>query len=614
MTLRAPTANWFEAVVPRDAAARAVHALGATGTVQFDARGAESASLDLTGIGERMERFRGLREEMGHAWPEARYPGLTGDVLVEARLDTNLSRLEAWRDAARPVMHALERFERIRGDLEALGAFVAALGGEADLDLRRLARLDEPLGAGLFVLDAEAEAPQVPSDVIARDLAAGERRFLLAVGRAGKVAEAETEMTAAGARPVRLPLWLPPDPGEAERRIRERIAEVDRRLAGLGAELERIHERHRVAVAVGEIERLEWIAEQLSGQAASAHLAWITGWTSERSGQALSDALAAEGIPGLVQIDEPPEDKEVPTLLANPWWARPFELFVRLLGTPRGGESDPTGIVAVAAPLMFGYMFGDVGQGAVLVALGLWLRRRLPVLSLLVPGGIAAMAFGVAFGSVFGIEGVIPALWLHPIAHPLEVLVPPVVFGAALIALGQLLGASAALWSGRLAEWLRADAGFLVFYLAGLGAVLWPPLALAAAAGAVWFVVGETRGAQVENPFVAAGAALGRFAEEALRAVVNTVSFVRVGAFALAHAGLSLAVVTLAEAAGAVWGILVLVLGNAAIIALEGLVVSVQTTRLILFEFFIRFLTGGGRAFAPTVPPSPEAHSQTEGS
>jgi V/A-type H+-transporting ATPase subunit I len=84
---------------------------------------------------------------------------------------------------------------------------------------------------------------------------------------------------------------------------------------------------------------------------------------------------------------------------------------------------------------------------------------------------------------------------------------------------------------------------------------------------------------------------------------VNTISFVRVGAFALAHAGLCTAVVGIAEAAGpGYWP--VLILGNAVIVALEGLVVGIQTTRLILFEFFIRFLSAQGRRFEPLPPPT----------
>jgi V/A-type H+-transporting ATPase subunit I len=62
-------------------------------------------------------------------------------------------------------------------------------------------------------------------------------------------------------------------------------------------------------------------------------------------------------------------------------------------------------------------------------------------------------------------------------------------------------------------------------------------------------------------------------------------------------------VVGIAEASGAAYWP-VLVIGNAAIIALEGLVVGIQTTRLILFEFFIRFLSAQGRPFEPLTPPS----------
>jgi V/A-type H+-transporting ATPase subunit I len=81
------------------------------------------------------------------------------------------------------------------------------------------------------------------------------------------------------------------------------------------------------------------------------------------------------------------------------------------------------------------------------------------------------------------------------------------------------------------------------------------------------------------------------------------VSFVRVGAFALAHAGLSMAVVGLSDAAASmVFTVLILLLGNVLIIALEGLVVAVQTTRLVLFEFFIRFLHAEGRPFRPLAP------------
>ena len=95
-----------------------------------------------------------------------------------------------------------------------------------------------------------------------------------------------------------------------------------------------------------------------------------------------------------------------------------------------------------------------------------------------------------------------------------------------------------------------------------------------------------------------------------LQLLINTLSFARVGAFALAHAGLSSALAALIGAADSLWlqGA-VLVLGNALILVLEAMVVSIQTTRLVLFEFFTRFLTAAGRPFRPLPPPpslSPE--------
>ena len=114
-----------------------------------------------------------------------------------------------------------------------------------------------------------------------------------------------------------------------------------------------------------------------------------------------------------------------------------------------------------------------------------------------------------------------------------------------------------------------------------------------------------------EGRIAAAARALGELLERTVQILVNTVSFARVGAFALAHAGLSAAVVALAQATGSATGeIAALVVGNVLILVLEGLVVGIQTTRLILFEFFVRFFESRGREFRPLLPPHvTEAHS-----
>jgi V/A-type H+-transporting ATPase subunit I len=288
--------------------------------------------------------------------------------------------------------------------------------------------------------------------------------------------------------------------------------------------------------------------------------------------------------------------------MSNPWWARPFEVFARAMGMPSGTEADPSALLAIAVPLMFGYMFGDVGQGLVIAAAGFALRRRWPIARLFVAGGLSAAVFGLLFGSVFSLHALHP-VWTAPLDDPLAVLLVPLAGGAALLTLGLLLAAMQAQWRGELSQWLTTDAGFVVGYLGVLGAIAWAPGLAIAAAGALLFCLGRAWHARRAT---AALGALGELAERLLQILINTLSFARVGAFALAHAGLSAAIVALMQAAehplaqGAV-----LVIGNVVVIALEVLVVSIQTTRLVLFEFFTRFLEGQGRVFRPLpLPPS----------
>jgi V/A-type H+-transporting ATPase subunit I len=251
---------------------------------------------------------------------------------------------------------------------------------------------------------------------------------------------------------------------------------------------------------------------------------------------------------------------------------------------------------------MFGYMFGDLGQGLVIAGAGLGLRKRWPLARLFVAGGLAAAGFGVLFGSVFSVHALDP-LWIAPLDDPLTILLVPLYGGAVLLAIGLLLNAVEAHWRGELRGWLCSEAWLVVVYF-GLLAAVAQPLGLGlAAAGALLFCVGRAVHAR---RVIAAFAAVGELAERTLQILINTLSFARVGAFALAHAGLSSAIVALMDAsASAAAKALVLVTGNAVVLVLEGLVVSIQTTRLVLFEFFTRFLIAEGRVFRPLpTPPS----------
>jgi len=195
----------------------------------------------------------------------------------------------------------------------------------------------------------------------------------------------------------------------------------------------------------------------------------------------------------------------------------------------------------------------------------------------------------------------VPALWVHPLDAPLSVLLAPLLGGAVLLMLGLALGALEAWWRRQTREWLLIDAALPVVYLALL-ASLWRPVALAIAAAGVAYAV--IAGALHGRSVGAGLRALGELVEKAVQILINTLSFARVGAFALAHAGLSSAIVALMDAADMVIvKALVLVVGNAFVIVLEAMVVSIQTTRLVLFEFFTRFLAAPGRVFHPLPAP-----------
>jgi V/A-type H+-transporting ATPase subunit I len=174
--------------------------------------------------------------------------------------------------------------------------------------------------------------------------------------------------------------------------------------------------------------------------------------------------------------------------------------------------------------------------------------------------------------------------------------------GVVFLLVGIALDILQAAWQGVLAGWLMKHGGIVLAYL-GLIAAWWLPAALWALPLGIALALLGARGGEGRATGMAVAAALGEYVESLMRLFVSSVSFARVGAFALAHAGLSAAIIGIAEAAGGVGYLVIWFIGNVLIIALEGLVTGIQTTRLILFEFFTRFYHAGGREFRPLSVP-----------
>lgn len=598
--IRPEPARWFEVLVARDDTARALEALAATGAVELEARPTAALPAAITDLRPLLQRYAELAQRFRPYWPKAAQTPSTVPELPAETLRRSLARIEAWAAEAEPAIRRLQNDQAERAELELWQRVLHALAA-SNLDLADLARAGPLIDVRLFVFPAAVDPP-LPKSVPVRRFIIGEAVHAIAVGTQEDLAPLALQAAALKGRVHAIPPWLRNQPRGNAAYVATRLAALDRDDAELAADLQALHRRHDLPAALGEAIRLQWVIDNVHALESGELFCWITGWTSDLRGEQLREALDGSRARGILHFPPPPEAKP-PLVLANPAWARPFEIFSRALGMPARDEADPTLLLAFVVPVMFGYMFGDLGQGLVIVAAGLALRKRWPLAQLFVTGGIAAAAFGVLFGSVFNLHDVLPALWLDPLDDPLTVLIVPLYGGAALLTLGLLITALEAYWRRELTGWLCSEIWLIVVYLAIIASPLQPRALWVAAAAAMLFCAGRALTARRAG---AALAAVAELVERTLQIVVNTLSFARVGAFALAHAGLASAVGALmlaAEGQGARW--LVLFAGNAVVVVLEGLVVSIQTTRLVLFEFFTRFLVAQGRTFRPLpLPPS----------
>ena len=609
--LQPRAARWFEILAARDDATRVLEALARTGLVELQARSGTGIPAELGDVMQPLAQFAELAARYRSYWPDAAqcqpsaFPESPGATLQRAR-----AVVRAWAQDAEPVIRRLQGAEAEAADLQLWQGVLPALAAQVHPGCG-LAGAGPLLQVRLFVLpagvDADAALPLgTPGlETLAAPLAHHGPPRLLVAGPPAALQALAQRVGALKGSAHEVPRWLTGDTDADRRQLDERLAARQAEVAAARAALATLHERHGLGAALGDVARLQWLLSNVDALESGPLFCHITGWCSEPAGSRLAQALHDASVRALLNFPPAPADLGPPLLLVNPPWARPFEIFSRALGMPSAGDADPTPLLAVVVPLMFGYMFGDVGQGLLLAAGGWWYRKRWPVARMLMAGGLVAAGFGLLFGSVFGLHGALPALWLHPLQSPLPVLLAPLFGGALLLTLGLALDGLAAVWHGRWKLWLLTDAALVVLYLALLASFFVPQAAAVAAAAMLWFCIGHAvHGERLGAALEAAGEAV----EKTLQILINTLSFARVGAFALAHAGLSSAIVALMDAADSLLAKgLVLVLGNALVMVLEGMVVAIQTTRLVLFEFFTRFMQGQGRAFralpAPPYPP-----------
>lgn len=432
---------------------------------------------------------------------------------------------------------------------------------------------------------------------------------------------------------IRIPDFVHGTPEKAEEALQAQIDLLKKADDDILADLKTKTEEfgHRLAELKGQLLYLNQIFEAKKYVVGLGDKFTISGFAEVDNIEKVKQQF--QGIPNLeIQVRPPKSDKRItpPTKLKNGWFSRPFGMFVQMFGVPEYDGMDPTPFFAITYSLLFGIMFGDLGQGLVLVAVGLLLSKwkKISFGDILVRIGIFSSVFGLLYGSFFGNETILTPFYTQVLGladkpiHTMDpnftmtLLIAAIAIGAALIVLSIVMGIVVNFQKKKYVEALCSSNGAagLVFYgfllaaiaLKALGVanlLTWPFLIPFLFVPLVFIFLKEPLERKHRGEKMFPKGFFGFFFEGffelfdvVLSYITNTMSFMRVGGFILSHAGMMLVFEILQEMVGNA-GFLVAIIGNLFVIVLEGLTVGIQVLRLEFYEMFSRYYEPEGIAF-----------------
>lgn len=349
---------------------------------------------------------------------------------------------------------------------------------------------------------------------------------------------------------------------------------------------------------------------------------YVVGWLPLENVEKMIPALEKERDIEYVVKTNDEVASTAPTHLKNNKFFKPFESLVEMYGLPNYSELDPTAFVAITAFLMFGFMFGDVGHGLVFLIIGFIFKFMKKSLGpIFIAGGISSIIFGFLYGSIFGSEEILPKLLIRPMDNIQTMLIAGIALGAFLILIAMILNVVNGI--------RNKDSSKIFFDSNGIAGIIFYVTVLATisvfALKGQWILSGVTivllialpliliffkeqitnvldKRKKAKNVEISKPSFIEKFFEMfemLLSFVSNTISFVRLAAFAINHVGLCMAIYILSDMVGGNGSIFVTIIGNAIVIVLEGLIVSIQVLRLEFYELFSRFYTGDGKEYEP---------------
>jgi len=357
----------------------------------------------------------------------------------------------------------------------------------------------------------------------------------------------------------------------------------------------------------------------------------ICGWMPANEAQAITKETEYDSdVVVIVENSNASTSSSPPTKLRNPRLFKPFEMFIRMYGLPAYDEFDPTIFVGLTYAFIFGAMFGDFGQGLCLMVGGYLLYRfkKITLAAIIACAGFFSAIFGILFGSVFGFENIISAVWLRPVEHMTTlpfigklntVFIIAIALGMGIIILTMIINIINGFRDKNLERALFDTNGIagLIFYTSIVTVIVLFMTGNALPGGillAIMFgipllliILKEPLTHLIEKRAEIMPKEKGMFIvqsffelfEVLLSYFSNTLSFVRIGAFAVSHAAMMEVVLMLAGAENGSPNILVVIIGNLFVCGMEGLIVGIQVLRLEYYEMFSRFYKGTGREFKP---------------
>ncbi len=413
--------------------------------------------------------------------------------------------------------------------------------------------------------------------------------------------------------------------------VDRRIANHEKAIRGLSKAAKDMLREHRsdYELLFSQLYTMQRVYDVCKGRGEVSGMFVLSGWIPADTYEQISKTIAEEAPLTTLMVEDTQNITysgiRIPTKLQNNPFFRSFQDIVAMYSLPSYGEIDPSPIVAISFILFFGFMFGDVGHGLLiflgaimLVKRGIMKRSLGQVMKM---ASLSSMFFGVMYGSIFGMEGIIPAVWLNPMYDVNKLLGVSIGLGVFMISLGLVLN--------MIKQYRAKDFGRLLFDGQGMAGLFlyWTLCALGMiyitgspiselTADLMWGGIGTLILVMILRDVLARyllrqkgdgeSPVLNMFEimHNLMSFVSNTASFVRLAAFALNHVGLSLAVIMLSDMVhtlpgGIVMKGIILIIGNMVIVCLEGLIVFIQTLRLEYYEFFGKFYKGGGSAFKP---------------